>query len=195
MLILVGVLMILAVSMLMAMSFVQELRGIVLVLAIPVLKTGSLSIGEIIGNGSLLGTVSGWIGIFTAIFVIQGKLNLCPFDIPDAETEIMGGVLAEYSGGLLAVIKMTKAMLLFVLPVFIMTLFGGGIIHFLTVKSVAAGAGKYILILVVLVLIKNTNPRLRIDHAMKFYWYFLAPLALTGLVLAYIGVTYSISWL
>jgi len=58
-----------------------------------------------------------------------------------------------------------------------------------------AGIGKYVLILVLLILIKNTNPRVRIDQAMKFFWVYCGIALAVAVVLAIIGNNYGISWL
>jgi NADH-quinone oxidoreductase subunit H len=60
---------------------------------------------------------------------------------------------------------------------------------------ILAGLGKYVLILVLLILIKNTNPRLRIDQAMKFFWGFCTVTLIAAVILASLGNYYGISWL
>ena len=57
------------------------------------------------------------------------------------------------------------------------------------------GLGKYVLILVLMILIKNTNPRLRIDQAMKFFWVYCGTALLVAIILASIGYYYDIGWL
>jgi len=57
------------------------------------------------------------------------------------------------------------------------------------------GLGKYVLILVLLILVKNTNPRLRIDQAMKFFWVYCGIALVAAIVLATIGYYYDIRWL
>jgi NADH-quinone oxidoreductase subunit H len=57
------------------------------------------------------------------------------------------------------------------------------------------GLGKYVLILVLLILIKNTNPRVRIDQAMKFFWVYCGAALVGAVVLASIGHWYDIRWL
>jgi len=57
------------------------------------------------------------------------------------------------------------------------------------------GLGKYVLILVLLILIKNTNPRLRIDQAMRFFWVYCGIALVVAIVLASIGYYYEIHWL
>ena len=93
----------------------------------------------------------------------------------------MGGVIVEYSGMPLALIKLTKAMLLFSLPVFLITIFLGG------TGGVIGFVIKYAIILVLMILIKNTNPRLRIDQAVRFFWGPLTGLAVFGFILAMMG--------
>ncbi|MFA7329393.1 MAG: NADH-quinone oxidoreductase subunit H, partial [Candidatus Ratteibacteria bacterium] len=65
-------------------------------------------------------------------------------------------------------------------------LFFGGISfsgwHILT------GILKYAGVLFLLVVIKNTNPRVRVDQAMNFFWKRVAPLALAGLIFALAGL-------
>jgi len=142
---------------------------------------------------STIFSISGIIGFIIALFCIQAKLGFLPFDLAEAETELMGGPYIEYSGALFAIYKLTQAMALFTLPVFLITLFlggmnfsGWGIIYTLL---------KFILILVLVIVIKNTNPRVRIDQGVKFFWLYLTPLAVIALVLAVIGNVYQILWL
>ena len=57
------------------------------------------------------------------------------------------------------------------------------------------GLGKYVLILVLLILIKNTNPRMRIDQAMRFFWVYCGIALAAAVVLASVGYYYGIGWL
>jgi len=135
----------------------------------------------------LVGYLSGAIAFLVAIICCQAKLGLVPFDIAEAETEIIAGPLVEYSGASLAVFRINRAMLLFVLPVFLITVFWGGMV-FDSWRMAIYSLIKYLVILVIIILIKNTNPRLRIDQALKFCWGPLTGLSLLGLVLAMVGV-------
>jgi len=156
----------------------------------PVAKSGTIVLGEIIKyqsvNGMFLGNISCIIAFIVALICVQAKLTYVPFDMPEAEQEIMGGAYIEYSGVLLLMFKLTKAMLLFTLPVLLITLFMGGI-------DVSSSAGiiyfilKYVGILVLIILIKNTNPRLRIDQAVRFFWGPVTILSVLGFVLTLIG--------
>jgi NADH-quinone oxidoreductase subunit H len=102
----------------------------------------------------------------------------------------MGGVFVEYSGALLAVWKLIHAMLLVALPLFLVMVFLGGF----GINS-WTGIGKYVLVLVLLILIKNTNPRVRIDQAMKFFWFYCGIALVVAIILAEIGNFYGIGWL
>ncbi|MBA7656706.1 NADH-quinone oxidoreductase subunit 8 [subsurface metagenome] len=161
----------------------------VLVAFIPVIKAGTIRIGEILSyqlnNGIAVSSLSGIIGFLVAILCMQAKLTLVPFDMPEAETEIMAGTYIEYSGVSLAVYKLTRAMMLFVLPMFLVTLFMGGIIF--SGWHILWGILKYVLLLVIIVLIRNTAPRVRIDQAMKFFWGPMTGLAVLGIILALFG--------
>ncbi|MBN1846233.1 MAG: NADH-quinone oxidoreductase subunit H [Sedimentisphaerales bacterium] len=131
----------------------------------------------------VLPTIGCVLGFLVAVFCVQAKLGLVPFDVAEAECEIASGVMIEYSGPPLAMIYLTRAMLTAVLPLFVLMIFWNGM-SFATVPAALASIGKYVLVLVLLILIRNTNPRLRIDHALKFFWFGMTPLAIGALVLS-----------
>ena len=137
-------------------------------------------------NGMFIWSISGIIGFIVAILCIQGKMGLVPFDAPEAEQELMGGVLTEYSGAPLALFKLSKAMMLSVLVVFLAVIFFGGMR--LTGIDILWSIVKYLVVIVLVVLIRNTNPRLRIDQIMKLFWGPLTVLALMALLLARFGL-------
>lgn len=171
---------------------------LLLCLLVAVFHTGgSLRISDIIAgqaaHGVVLARVSGVIAIVIALLCIHAKLGLVPFDIAEAETEIMGGILAEYSGPPLALILLTKSMLYAILPVFLITVFWGGI-H-LGGLGILWAFLKYLTIVVLMILIRNTNPRLRIDQAVWFFWGILAPLAFVAVLLAAYARASGIGWL
>jgi len=157
----------------------------IICLIVPVVKShGLLKLSEIINyqiiNGSFVASLSGIIAFIVMIFCMQAKLGLVPFDASEAETEIMGGVLIEYSGMLLAIFKLTKTMLMVALPLFLITLFWQGF-NFLTIW-------KYVVLLVIIVLIRNTNPRVRVDQAVRFFWGKMTLLAILAVLLAVKGL-------
>ena len=132
--------------------------------------------------GSLVFSWSGLIAFICALICTQAKLGFVPFDMAEAEQEIMAGALIEYSGLPLAIFKLTKSILLYVMPLFLIVLFIG------KDTSPIFLIAKYILILVIIILIKNTNPRLRIDQALKFFWGPAALLAIIAVILAQFGL-------
>ena len=94
----------------------------------------------------------------------------------------MAGTLIEYSGLPLALFKLTKAVLLYTMPLLLVALFWA------QDTGVLAVVLKYVAVLVIVILIKNTNPRLRIDQAIRFFWGPVTILAVLALVLALIGL-------
>jgi len=153
----------------------------VLSILVPVIKSGSIKLGEIVTSTYAISSISGIIALVVSIICMQAKLGLIPFDAPEAEQEIIAGSFIEYSGTPLAIFKLTKWMLLFVLPVFLITVF-------MPTKNVISFIIKYLILLVVVILIKNTNPRLRVDQIIKFSWIYLT-------VLSFIAVIYALKGL
>jgi len=163
----------------------------VLALAAPIVRSGyAIRLGDIIlyqqANGDVIASLSGILSFVVMLICIQAKLGFIPFDISEAETEIMSGTCIEYSGKALAVFKLTKAILGFAIPVLMMTLYFGGLR--LSVGGLLMGVCEYLLILVLMVVIKNTNPRVRIDQAMRFFWGIVTVVAAVSAVLAYAGL-------
>ncbi|NQT90380.1 MAG: NADH-quinone oxidoreductase subunit H [Candidatus Omnitrophica bacterium] len=161
-----------------------------LCMLVPVIRSGfSIRLGEILSyqaqNGVIVGSLSGTLALIVAIMCVQAKLALVPFDMPEAETEIVGGPLIEYSGSGLAVYKLMKNMLLFTLPFFLMIVFMGGFrfdgIHLLY------GILKYVGLVALITVIRNTNPRVRIDQAMRFFWGPMTVMAVIAVTLALFG--------
>lgn len=162
---------------------------LILSLMVPIIKSGyAIKLGSIImhqSGGFFIGSASGVISFVTMLLCVQAKLGFVPFDMAEAETEIMGGTCIEYSGKALGIFKIAKAIMFFILPVLMITLYFGGIRFSLDglVKNVL----QYLSIIALIVVIKNTNPRVRIDHAMKFFWHFVTVAAIAAIVLAYFG--------
>jgi len=167
--------------------------SLVLAFIVVIIKTGgTLNLAEIAQNTTVF-SISNILAFLVALLCIQAKLGFVPFDIAEAETEVMSGVMVEYSGALLAFWKLTQAIMLVALPLFLVTVFLGGFGAGLA--GVLAGLGKYVLVLVLLILIKNTNPRVRIDQAMKFFWVYCGIALVAAIILAITGNYYGIIWL
>jgi len=174
----------------------------ILVLVVVIIKSGGqLQLVQIVKaqeSGAFAASVSGVLALVALIPVLQAKLGLVPFDQAEAETELMGGALIEYSGAPLAAMKLAKAMLYFTLPVFAVAVLWGGI----GLELSAGGIGwfvvdllKVVALIVIAVLIRNTNPRVRVEHAVRFFWGPVTAVAVIAVVLASVGSTYGIAWL
>ncbi len=169
----------------MTQYFSYELPFLVSVAIIILKAGGSIRFGDIIlvqqAQGPFLYSLSGVIAAIVFLLSTQAKLSFVPFDIPEAEQEIMAGPYIEYSGVALAMYKVTRAMMFFLLPLFLISLLWGGFANWWAIL-------KFLLIVVLIVLLKNTNPRLRIDQALKFFWTGISILAIIGLVFAFYGL-------
>jgi len=159
----------------------------VLAAFVPVIKTYSIRLGEILAAPAAVTAPSGILALLVSILCMQAKLTLVPFDMPEAETELTGGAYVEYSGPPLAMFKVTRAMMLFTMPMFLVTLLCGGIDFGAGVVPIVLGILKYVGLVVVIVLIRNTAPRVRIDQAVKFFWGPMTVVALLAVVLAFAG--------
>jgi NADH-quinone oxidoreductase subunit H len=167
--------------------------SLVLAFIVVIIKTGGqLSLAAIAEHAPVL-SISGFLAFLVALLCMQAKLGFVPFDIAEAETELGSGVLMEYSGALLALWKLSQAVMLVALPLFLVMVFLGG--FGTTGWPLLWGIGKYVLILVLLILIKNTNPRMRIDQVMKFFWVYCGLILVIAVSLATIGNYYGIQWL
>jgi NADH-quinone oxidoreductase subunit H len=164
----------------MTLYFAYELPFIMITLLLITKTHGQVRLSELIAfqktNGVFLYSLSGVLGFIVYLFAFQAKLGYVPFDIAEAEQELMAGVYTEYSGFGLAMFKISKAMMLFLLPCVIITLLWGGFNSF-------SGLWKFSIIFILILLIKNTNPRLRIDQAVRFFWFGLVPLSIISVIL------------
>ncbi|MFA5272008.1 MAG: complex I subunit 1 family protein [Candidatus Omnitrophota bacterium] len=161
-------------------------------LVIIIIKTkGNLMLTDIINSqisqGMNLKSFSGTIAFILALFYLQAKLCIVPFDAAEAEQEIMSGTTIEYSGPLLGFYKTTKALLYFSLPLFIICLFGQIAASSPIYKHLILLA-EYLVIVLLISVIKNINPRLRIKEILTFFWFFLFPLGILGIILAIKGL-------
>ena len=154
-----------------------------LALSVPIILTsGRIRLGDLVlaqqAGGPFLASWAGAIAAVIVLICIQAKLGYPPFDMAEAEQEIMSGVLIEYSGAPLAVFRLTKAMMLFLLPCFLVTVFWGGLANWWAIL-------KFLAVAVLVILIKNTNPRFKIDHALRFFWFILGGLGIVAVILAF----------
>jgi len=144
------------------------------------------------GHVGLLGLIGVIILLFTLVLVIPAELSKIPFDVAEAETEIAGGLLAEYSGRNLALFYLADGVKTFALASLLVALFFPYNISQYVDLGVYAAAGAdflffllkvFLVILFSVTLIRIAVARLRISQVVSTYWIALTLIALLGLVL------------
>jgi NADH-quinone oxidoreductase subunit H len=134
---------------------------------------------------SFIGSISGVLLFIVGIFCIQAKLALVPFDMPEAEAEITEGIFIEYSGAAYAMIKLTKYIMFFILPALLIALFMNG--FRLTGIGILWAVLKVFAVVLIMTLIRNTNPRVKIKQAVSFFFIWMNLIAIVALVLIAFG--------
>jgi len=160
---------------------------LVIAVFVPVVQSGKIRLDQILAAPAAVTEPSGVIALLVTILCMQAKLTLVPFDAPEAETELTGGAYIEYSGPPLGVFKLTRAMMLFTMPIFVVVVLCGGIDASLGFVPCLLGILKYVGLVVLIVLIRNTCPRVRTDQAVKFFWGPVSAAALAAAALAFWG--------
>jgi len=156
-----------------------------------VIYAGSLSMvdivqsqhGNVIFNWFIFRVPFGPIAFLTYIVAATAEANRVPFDIPEAEQELVAGFNIEYSGMKFAMFFLAEFVNLFTVSAIAVTLFLGGWdgpwlpswVWFLL---------KTLGVILLLMLFRWTYPRLRVDQLMEFAWKFLVPVTFANLILA-----------
>ncbi len=136
---------------------------------------------------------------FLLFFVASlAESNRTPFDLPEAESEIIAGYFTEYSGLKFALFFLGEYLGLFAISGLGITLFLGGWtapFSFLTwIPSYFWFMGKLLAIVFVCIWVRATLPRLRMDQLMNFAWKFMLPLALVNILVAGIWHFMAVDW-
>jgi NADH-quinone oxidoreductase subunit H len=160
----------------------------------PALAAGTWTLGDIVTaqSAGLWTVLLQPLGFVVAIVALQAKLERTPFDIPEAETELVAGPLTEITGRKLAIWNLGRDIALVTGAGLLAALFLGG--PTIPGVSVAGLAGmalgflafllKVLLILAALAAIRAGVARIRIDQLVTWGWAFLTPLALVQIALA-----------
>lgn len=164
-------------------------------LAYPGLNVFSLEVLSANPIWSLVGPL-GFIGaiflLFTLAIVTPAELSIVPFDIPEAETELAGGILVEYSGRNLALFELANAVKMIVMAALTVVLFFPyNIAHLLSIGGLLARIidGLFFLVKLFVVIffeatyIRVAVARLKINQASVTYLFFLSAIGLMGLLL------------
>ncbi len=117
------------------------------------------------------------IGFVVAVVGLMGKLELAPFDAPEAETEIVGGAMTEYSGRGWALFRLGRDVELMVGLTLVAAFYLGGLDHPLEFVL------KTFALLVVTAALQSLFARLRIDQVVGLWWRIGMMLALAQLLL------------
>ena len=163
-----------------------------------VLITGSLSFGAIVkGQGPLNWFIFHNPFTFVSFFIFfisaLAEVNRTPFDIPEAESEIIGGYHTEYSGMRFALFFMAEYADVFVICAISVTLFlGGWYPPFIPLDSISEPLrlliqfgtviAKVLLLFYVVMWLRWTLPRYRVDQLLAICWKFLTPLSFAMLL-------------
>ena len=121
------------------------------------------------------------IGFLVALIGLMGKLELPPFDAPEAETEIVSGALTEYSGRGLALFRIGKNVELVIGLTLISAFYLGGLANPLEFILKTLG------LLLVIALLQSLFARLRIDQTVGLWWRIGAILALVQILILVVG--------
>lgn len=122
------------------------------------------------------------LGFLIAVICVQAKLERTPFDIPHAETEIVGGTFTEYSGRKLAFFRLMIDMEMVVSAGLLSTVFlggfpGGPFFGFLNFVV------KTLFVIFLLAALRAMTSRIRVDQVVHVAWKYLAPLAVLQLLI------------
>jgi NADH-quinone oxidoreductase subunit H len=160
-----------------------------------VMMTSSLSLREIVnqqqgGNWNVLYQPLGFLIFLICAFA---ETNRAPFDLPECETELVGGYHTEYSSMKLGFFLFAEYINMFISSAILATLYFGGY-HFPFVSQMEPGMLKVILSVIVLfgkifffifffMWVRWTLPRFRYDQLMNLGWKVLIPLAVINILL------------
>lgn len=123
------------------------------------------------------------VGFAVAVVALLGKLEKAPFDIPEAETEIVAGAFTEYSGRLLAFLRLTLDIEMVVGSSLLVAVFFPLGIGLPLIFRFAIFIIEVLAVVALLSLLRTVVARLRIDQMISFCWKFLVPFALFQLIL------------
>jgi NADH-quinone oxidoreductase subunit H len=152
-----------------------------------VLLTGSLNLNEIVQAQEHLWYIFVQpIGFIVFFIAAISELNRTPFDLPEAESELVSGFHTEYSGFRWAFFMLAEYVYLFGMSALITVLFLGGWqpVFFLGfIPGAVWFALKFMFVVFLLMWIRYTFPRMRADQLMEFGWKVLLPIALANIFL------------
>src|SRR5664280_2100457 len=162
-----------------------------------IMIVGSLKLADIVAAQNLytfglthwfVFTPWGLAGFILFFIASLAESNRSPFDLPEAESEIIAGYFTEYSGFKFALFFLGEYLGMFAISGLGITLFLGGWhapLAFLGwIPSYVWFFGKLLGLIAVFIWVRGTLPRLRLDQLMGFAWKFMLPMTLANIVAA-----------
>jgi NADH-quinone oxidoreductase subunit H len=169
-----------------------------------VLLSGSLSLNDIVAQQSGVWNIVYQPVAFLIFFICAlAELNRAPFDLPECESELVGGYHTEYSSMKLGLYLFAEYTSMFVSSAIMSILFFGGynfpgMSYFsgntLAILGIAAFATKIFLFIFVIMWIRWTIPRFRFDQLMHLGWKSLLPLSLINLLVTGLVIAFKNGW-
>ncbi len=166
-----------------------------------IMMSGSLSLNDIVAaqKGSFLGFLPNWnvfkqpVGFLIFLICAFAETNRAPFDLPECETELVGGYHTEYSSMKLGLFLFSEYINMFISSAIIATVYFGGynlplIGRFVTDPNALAAIGfavffaKILFFIFFYMWIRWTLPRFRYDQLMHLGWKSLIPIAIINLL-------------
>jgi len=148
-----------------------------------VMISGSFNLQEIVvAQRGMWNVVPQFIGF--VIFFIAGvaETHRLPFDIPEAESELVAGYHSEYSGMKFGLFFVGEYLGITLISAFTVALFLGGWLGPAWLPGIVWFLLKMFLIILVFILLRASLPRPRYDQLMGYGWKILLPLALLNLL-------------
>ncbi|MEH7383996.1 NADH-quinone oxidoreductase subunit NuoH [Bacillus sp. JJ1521] len=153
-----------------------------------ILLSGSLNLSEIVESQDKVWFIFAQPIAFVVFFIASvAELNRVPFDLPEAESEIVAGFHIEYSGFRWAFFMLAEYVYMFAMAALTTVLFLGGwkpVLFLDFIPGAVWFALKFSLVIFVLIWFRSTFPRLRADRLMEFGWKVLLPIALANIFLS-----------
>ncbi len=152
-----------------------------------VIVTGTLSLTGIIeyqqNSGWLI--VPQLLGAFLFLVTSTAEMERLPFDLPEAESEIMMGWQAEYPGPLFMLAQGPAFVKLYAFSALFTTIYLGGYLGPAPIPPIVWFFLKTILIITLIMLFRSTFPRVRLDQLLRQGWTTLLTLSIANIIIAY----------
>lgn len=128
------------------------------------------------------------LGFALFVLCLLAELEWVPFDIPEAETEIVAGWMTEFGGPKLALIRLGKDVELLLAASLIASLFLGGPNSLWIIPPIVFFLIKTTLVVMILTTIRALFARFRIDQMIAGAWKYLLPLSILQMILVQLGL-------